>query len=105
MGELIEEFVQHVFDLRGFHAGGRDFTAMLRAPKGSASNPLMQFVGDFGEDGLLRGGEFEHQRHEQALAFDSLRGALLQNFFEEHALVGDVLVDDPESFFIDGQDE
>ncbi len=33
------------------------------------------------------------------------RGALLQNAFEEDALVGDVLVDDPETIFVYGEDE
>ena len=31
--------------------------------------------------------------------------ALAEDFFEEDALVGDVLVDDPEAFFVGGQDE
>ena len=44
-------------------------------------------------------------RHQQALAFDFLRSALFQDALEEHALVGDVLVDDPEAVFVDGEDE
>src|SRR5207245_11694015 len=34
------------------------------------------------------------------LAFDPFHGALLEDALKEHALVGDVLVDNPESFVI-----
>ena len=85
---------------------GATFTATLRAPKGSASNPLCcKFVGDFGEDGLLRRGEFQHDRHQQALALDLLRRPLLEYSLEQHALVRHVLIDDPEPVFVHREDE
>ncbi len=75
-------------------AKGLDFESVLR-----------QFVGDVGEDGLLRRREFDHQRQQQALAFDFLRRSLLQDLLEQHALVGHVLVDDPQAFRIHREDE
>src|SRR2546426_1142922 len=64
-----------------------------------------EFVGNFGEDCLLCGREFKDQRHEQTLAFDPLRRALLQHSLEEHALMSYVLVYDPEPLMIHCQDE
>ena len=106
MGELFEKFVQHVFDLRSLHSGGSDFNGDAARAEGLGFEAVeCQFIGNLGKDRLLRRGEFEQQRHEQALAFHFLGGPLLEDFFEEHALVGDVLIDDPETFVIDGQDE
>ena len=79
---------------------------MLRAPKGSASKPLLlQLVRNFREDGLLRRSEFDHNRHQHALAFDLLPGALARHSFEQHAFVGAVLVDDPQAFVVHRQNE
>ena len=65
----------------------------------------LELFGDGGEvDHLLRE-EFDQDRHEETLALDGLGFALAENFFKEDALVGDVLVDDPEAFFVRGQNE
>jgi hypothetical protein len=53
----------------------------------------------------LGGEHVDEQRHEEALALDLLGVAIAEDFFEEDALVGYVLVDDPESFFVGGEDE
>ena len=58
-----------------------------------------------GEGDHLRGQEIDQQGHEQALALDLFGVALAQDLFKEDALVGDVLVDDPEAFVVDGEDE
>ena len=63
------------------------------------------FFGDFLEDDDLARGEFENERHEHALRFDIAGAASGQVLFEEDAFVGDVLVDDPEAFRVDGYDE
>ena len=105
-GKLVEQFVQHVLDGGGVHSGGSDLYRDAAGAKGFDFESVPgQFVGDFGEDCLLRRREFDHQRHQQALAFDFLRRPLLQNFLEQHALVGHVLVDDPQAFGIHRQDE
>ena len=79
---------------------------MVRGPKGSASKPLRSSSPAIcGEGDHLRGEEIDEQRHEQALALDALDLALAEDLFEEDALVGDVLIDDPEAFFVDGEDE
>ena len=87
-------------------AGGSDlYRDAARAEGFDFESVPGQFVGDVGEDGLLRQREFDHQRQQQALAFDFLRRPLFQNFLEQHAFVGHVLVDDPQAFGIDRQDE
>ena len=77
---------------------GATLTAMLRAPKGSASKPLRLSSSEISvKMACCAGSEFEHQRHEQPLAFDAFRGALLQDLFEQHAFVRHVLIDNPQA--------
>ena len=98
--------MQHVLDGCGVHACGSDFHGHAAGAEGFGfESVVLQFVGNFGEYRLLRGRQVQHDRHEQALAFNFLRGALLQHSFKKDALVGDVLVDDPEAIFVDGEDE
>ena len=66
---------------------------------------MSQLFGDLAENRLLRRSQFQHQRHEQTLAFDALGGALAQDFFEQHALMGNVLVDNPQTVFVDREDK
>jgi len=63
------------------------------------------FFRDFLEDDDLARGEFENERHEHALRFDIAGTAGGEVLFEEDAFMGDVLVDNPEAFAIDGYDE
>ena len=58
-----------------------------------------------GEGDHLGGKQVDQHGHEQPLALDLLDIAVAQDFFEEDALVGDMLVDDPEAFVVDGEDE
>ena len=51
------------------------------------------------------GSEFNDQRHQQTLALDPLCGTLPQNALEKHALVRHMLIDDPESVFVDGKNK
>jgi hypothetical protein len=53
----------------------------------------------------LSGEHVDEERHEEALALDLLGVSVAEDFFEENALVGDVLVDDPEAFFVGGEDD
>jgi hypothetical protein len=53
----------------------------------------------------LGGEHVDEQGHEEALALDLLGVAIAEDFFEEDAFVGYVLVDDPEAFFVGGEDE
>ena len=64
-----------------------------------------ELVSEGGEANHLLGEEIDEQRHEQALALGALGVALAEDFFEEDALVGDVLIDDPEAFVVGGEDE
>ena len=65
----------------------------------------LQFAGDGGEDDHLLRQEIDQHGHEQALALHALDLALAEDFFEEDTLVGDVLIDDPQAFVVDGEDE
>jgi hypothetical protein len=66
---------------------------------------VLEFFGDLGEGDHLGGEKIDEERHEEALALDLFGVALAEDLFEEDALVGYVLVDDPEALFVGGEDE
>jgi len=106
VGKLVEQFVKHALNLRSFDSGGSDlYRNAACAERLDFKSVGSQLVRNFGENGLLGGRELHNQRHQQALALDFFYGALLENPLKEHALVGDVLVDDPESFMINSKNE
>ena len=97
---------EHALQLAAFEADGRGLDGERARAEGLGFEAVaLEFVGDLGEGDHLGGREVDEQRHEQTLAVHALDFALAQDFFEEHALVGDVLVDDPEAFFVGGEDE
>ena len=97
---------QHAFELAAFKADGRGLYGQGARAKGLGLKAVaLQLFGDGGEGDHLLGQQLDQHGHEQALALDMLDVALAQDFFEQDALVGDVLVDDPEAFFVDGEDE
>src|SRR5581483_9378472 len=49
--------------------------------------------------------ELDDERHEHLLRLDAGGGALPQDALEEHALVGDVLVDDPQAAGVHRENE
>ena len=65
----------------------------------------IQFVGDFGEDRHLARRQLDDERHQQLLPLGRFCQSLLADFLEQNALVRDVLIDDPQSLRIDGQDK
>jgi hypothetical protein len=65
----------------------------------------LELGGEGGEDDHLLGQQVDEHGHEKALTFDTLGLALAENSFEENALVGDVLIDDPEAFIVGGEDK
>ena len=66
---------------------------------------MRKFFGNTAEGRLLRRSQFDDQRHEQTLALDLLRLALAQDSLEQHALVGHMLIDDPEAIFVNRENE
>ncbi len=64
-----------------------------------------QFFGDFFVNDELARGKLEDHGHEHALAFDFSGAAGFEVLFEQDALVGYVLVDEPETFAVYGDDE
>jgi len=65
----------------------------------------LEFVGKIGEADHLLGEEINQERHEQTLTLGAFGTAFAENLLEEDALVGDVLIDDPEAFVVRGKDE
>ncbi len=85
---------------------GAIFTAMLRAPKGSTSNPFLASSSEISvKTACCAGGEFNHQRQQQTLAFDFLGRSLFQDLLEQNPFVGHVLIDNPEAFGIYREDK
>ena len=101
-----EDLFEHVFELDAFEAyrGGLDGEGAGAEGFGFKAVAFELFV-DLGEGDHLGGQEVDEERHEEALALDLLGVALAEDLFEEDALVGYVLVDDPETFFVGGEDE
>ena len=94
--ELVEEFVQHAFDGGRLDSCRRDFHRHAACAEGlGLESVMLQFVGNFGEYRLLCRRQLQHNRHQQALAFHSLRRTLLQHALEQDAFVRYVLVHDP----------
>ena len=65
----------------------------------------MQFIRNSRVIDLLFRCELQNQRHQQPLHFHASGGALLQHLFEQNALMGHVLVDDPQPIAARGNDK
>ena len=103
---LLEDFMDHALELAAGEAGGRGFDGDGVGAEGLGfAAVVLQFRGNGGEDDHLLGKQVDEHGHEEALALDAFRLALAEDFFEENALVGDVLIDDPEAFIVGGEDE
>ena len=101
-----EDFFEHAFEFDAFETYGGGLDGEGAGAEGLGFEAVaVELFGDLGEGDHLGGEEVDEERHEEALALDLLGVALAEDFFEEDALVGDVLVDDPEAFFVGGEDE
>ena len=104
--QLFEDFVEQVLDLRGVYAGRGEFDRNAAGSEGLGLKTVAgQLFGNLSKNSLLRRRQVDDERHQQTLAFDPLDCALAHDAFEEHALVSDVLIDDPEAIFVDGQNK
>jgi len=103
---LLEDLEDHALEFGSVEARGRGFDGDGVGAEGFGFAAVaLQFGGERGEDDHLLGEQVDEHGHEEALAFDALGLALAEDFFEEDALVGDVLIDDPEAFVVGGEDE
>ena len=101
-----QDLFQHEFEFAAFQADWRGFYGERARAEGLGLEAVaLKFLGDGGEGDHLRGKKLEEYGHEQALTLDGLDFALAHDFFKKDTLVGDVLVDDPEAFFVGGEDE
>src|SRR5215472_11455436 len=93
----LQDFVEHALQVGRAHRGGRGFDGECAIAEGLRLETRgVQLVGDAGVVDLLLRCELQDQGHEQALYLDPAGGALLQHLLEQDALVGHVLVDDPQ---------
>ena len=75
--KLVEQLVQHVLHLARFEAGRGNLDGNAAGAKGLCLKAIfLQLVRNFREYGLLRRSQFDHDRHQQALAFNLLLRAL-----------------------------
>ena len=101
-----EDLFKHAFELAAFEADGSGLDGERARAEGLGFEAVaVELFGDGSEGDHLGGEEFDEDGHEEALTLDAFGGALAHDFFEEDAFVGDVLVDDPEALFVDGEDE
>ena len=104
--DAVENFGEKFFGVVAGDAGGNRLNCDAARAHGLDLEAVGgEFVGDFFIDDELARREFENHRHKHALAFDFAGAAGFEMLLEEDALVGDVLIDDPEAFGVDGDDE
>src|ERR1043165_6725740 len=98
--------MQQFFDLRSVHSRGSKFDSdTARTKRFGLEAILVEFLRDFREDRLLCWCQFNQHRHEQPLALNFLYSSLLQYFLKQYTLMGHMLVDDPQAFSIDRENE
>jgi hypothetical protein len=101
-----EDLLEHLFEFAAFEAHGGSFNGKSARAEGFGFEAVtLKFLGDLGEGDHLGGEQVNEERHEEALALNLFYLTLAKDFLEEDALVGYVLVDDPETFFVGGEDE
>ena len=98
-----EDLFEHAFEFDAFEADGGGFDGEGAGAEGFDFEAVaVELLGDLGEGDHLGGQHVDEHRHEETLALDLFGVAVAEDFFEEDALVGYVLVDDPEAFFVGG---
>ncbi len=101
-----EDLFEHTFEFDAFEADRRCFDGKgARAEGLDFEAVVVKLFGDLGEGDHLGGEHVDEKRHEETLALHLLGVAVAEDLFEEDALVGYVLVDDPEALFVGGEDE
>src|SRR5260370_19944956 len=90
----------------GINAARRSFHGDCpRAERFYFKAVMPKFVADLGKNRLLACGKLHNQRQQQALALHVPRLPLPQDALKEHALVRDVLVNDPQTAGVGGDDK
>jgi len=101
-----ENFFDHALKFAAFEADRGCFNSDRLGAEGFGLEAVaLKFVGETGEGDHLRRKKVDQERHEKALALNLFHLAVAEDLLEENALVGYVLVDDPEAFVVDGEDE
>ena len=101
-----EKLVEDELQLAAFEAYGGGFYGERAGAEGLGFEAVaFELFGDGGEGDHLGGKELNEDRHEEALALDFFYASLAKDLFKKDTLVGYVLVDDPETLFVGGEDE
>ena len=101
-----EDLFEHTFEFSALETYGGCLDGEGAGAEGFCFEAVaLELFGGLGEGDHLGGEEIYEQGHEEALALDLFGVALAEDFFEEDALVGYMLVDDPETLFVGGEDE
>src|SRR5262249_24370713 len=99
-------FLKQFLDLRGRNAGCGGFDGDGAVAEGfQVESGGVQLLDQAREVDLLSGGPAGHPRHHELLSLRCAVGTIAQDFLEQDALVGYVLVDDPEPIGAGGTDE
>jgi len=105
-GGLIDDLAEGPLELCAFQSHRGSFDCKCLRTKGFHLEAIaLKLLGDLREDDHLGRFELDQKRHQQALALDALDLAVVEDFLEQNALVGDVLIDDPEAIFARSEDE
>ena len=103
---LAQQFIENELEFAAFEAYGGGFYGQSAGAEGFGFEAVaFELLRDGGEADHLRGEELDQDRRKEALALDLLDLPFAEDLFEEDALVGYVLIDDPEAFFVGGEDE
>ncbi len=105
LGDL-ENFIDDLFEIGWADGSGRGFYGDGAVAEGFGFKAGgVQLIGDAGVIDLLLGGQGKNERHQQALHLDPAGGALLHYLLEKDALMGYMLIDDPQTVAAGGEDE
>jgi hypothetical protein len=101
-----EDLFEHALEFFAFESDRGGFDSDGLGAEGLGLEAVaFELVGEAGEGDHLRWKKVDKERHEKALTLDALNLAVAENLFEENTLVGDVLVDNPQAFVVDGENE
>src|SRR5579864_1049244 len=84
---------------------GATFTARLRVPKGSASNPLLVSSSEISAKTACWAGVSSRMSGISRRWLSTPLVARCFDLFKQHALMSDVLIDDPQPLVVHGKDE
>ena len=106
ISRLLQHLHQHAFEVAAFEANRRGLDRQRMRAEGLDLKAIaLQFLRDAGEEHHLVRLQIDEHGHQQALPLHTLHFPLAKDLLKEHALMGHMLVDDPQTLVVDGEDE